>query len=88
MSMKESSKVIIVGDNYQISKIVLDEKTLLSYKPIRVKHCNKALKVASRHPSFFDLLFTDIMPQEVNGEDFAEQFTKLSPRTKIVYVIL
>jgi DNA-binding NtrC family response regulator len=87
MGKKKSLKVLIVGDNSQISKIVSDKETLLGDKPIRVKHCKKALEVASRHPSFFDLLVTDIMPQ-VNDEDFAEQFTKLSPRTKVVYMIL
>ena len=87
MDKKKSSKVLIVGDNYQISKIVSDKKTLLGDKPIRVKNCKKALKVASRHPSFFDFLVTDIMPQKVNGEDFAEQFTKLYPKTNVVYTI-
>jgi DNA-binding NtrC family response regulator len=88
MFSKKSAKVLIVEDNYQISNIVKEKKTLLSHKPISVSRCKKALQVASRHPSSFDLLLTDIMTQKVNGEDFAQEFAKLSPRTQVVYIIL
>ena len=88
MFSEKSTKVLIVGDNYQISKIVNEKKSLLSHKPIRVSHCKKALQVASRHPSSFDLLLTDIMTQNVNGKNFVLEFAKLSPKTKVVYMIL
>jgi DNA-binding NtrC family response regulator len=87
MDKKESAKVLIVGSNPQISNLAAEQETLLAHKPIRVPHCKKALKVASRHPSYFDLLFTDIMTYEANDEDFAKQFAKLSPETKVVYMI-
>jgi len=87
MGKKKSAKVLIVGGNSQISKLVAEQETSLTHKPIRISHCKKALKVASRHPSYFDLLFTDIMTYEVNDEDFAKQFAKLSPKTQVVYMI-
>jgi CheY-like chemotaxis protein len=86
MNMEKSAKVLIVGNNPQISEIVAEKKTLLSHKPIRVTHGEEALKIASRQPPF-DLLLTDIMTPEVNGEDFTIQFTKLSPKTKVIYMI-
>ena len=87
MGKKKSAKVLIVGSNPQISNLVAEQEILLAHKPIRVLHCKKALKVASRHPSYFNLLFTDIMTYEVNDEDFAKQFVKLSPKTKVVYMV-
>ena len=87
MDKKKSAKALIVGSNPQISNLVAEQEILLAHKPIRVSHCKKALKIASRHPSYFDLLFTDIMTYEVNDEDFAKQFAKLSPKTKVVYMI-
>jgi len=83
MGKKKFAKVLIVGSNLQISSFVAGQEISLAHKPIRVPHCKKALKVASRHPSYFDLLYTDIMTYE----DFAKQFAKLSPKTKVVYMI-
>ena len=87
MGKEKSAKVLFVGDKYQISKLVAAKHTLLNNKSIRVTPCEKALQIAARHPSFFDLLITDIMTPEVNGEDFAKQFNKLSPMTKVIYMI-
>jgi DNA-binding NtrC family response regulator len=87
MGKKKSSKVLIVGDDCEFPEMVADKKNLLNCKSIRVKHCRKALQVASRHPSYFDLLITDIMNQKVHDEDFAEQFNKLSPMTDVIYMI-
>ena len=87
MDKKKSAKVLIVGGNPQMSNLVAEQEILLAHKPIRVSNCKKALKVASSHPSHFDLLFTDIMTYEVNNEDFAKQFAKLSPKTQVVYMI-
>lgn len=87
MGKKKSSKVLIVGNNCEFYEIIADKKNLLNCKSMRVKHNRKALQVASRHPSYFDLLITDIMNQKVHGEDFAEQFKKLSPLTDVIYMI-
>ena len=87
MGKKKSPKVLIVGDNSELSKIVSEQETSLTHKPIRISHCKKALKVASRHPSYFDLLYADIMTYEINDQDFAKQFAILSPKTQIVYMI-
>ena len=87
MGKKKSAKVLIVGSIPQISNLVAEQEISWDQKPIRVSNCKKALKVASRHPSCFDLLFTDIMYYEVNDEDFAKQFVKLSPKTKVVYMV-
>ena len=88
MDKKKSQKVLIVGNNSQLYKMVAEQEIFFAKKPITVSHCKKALKVASRHPSYFDLLFTDILTFEGDGQDFARQFARLSPKTQIVYTIL
>jgi two-component SAPR family response regulator len=84
---KKSLKVLVIGDIIH-NLIVADKETLLNCKEIMVKDCVSALGITSRHPSYFDFLFTDIIGEKVNGIDFLEQFTRLSPMTKIIYVIL
>ena len=87
MSKKKCLKILVIGDFIQ-KMIVADKKTLLNCKEIRVKDCVIALGIASRHPSYFNFLFTDIIDKKLNSIDFVEQFTKLSPMTQIIYVIL
>jgi hypothetical protein len=87
MGPEKVFKVLVVGDIIQ--KLIVPEKTtLLNCKEIRVKDCLIALGVASRHPSYFDFLFTNIIDKKTNGIDFVEQFKKMSPLTQIIYVIL
>ena len=88
MGRKKSHKVLIVGDNSQLNKIIAKQETTSPNKTMTVPQCKKALKVAARHPSYFDFLFTDIMTYNASNDDFAQQFAKLSPKTKIVYAIL
>jgi len=87
MDPEKVFKVLVVGDIIQ-KLIVPEKKTLLNCKEIRVKDCLIALGVASRHPSYFDFLFTNIIDKKINGIDFVEQFKKMSPLTQIIYVIL
>ena len=86
MRKKKPVKVLIVGDNAQIVDIAAEKKTLLSHKTIKVSNGEEALQVASKQPPF-DLLITDIMTPEINGVGFAEQFTKLYPKTNVLYRI-
>jgi len=87
MKNTKSEKILIVADNDQVSRMVKREKPSSSLCPLRVPNCRKALQIASRHPSFFDVLLTDIDNHQVDDEDFATKFNKLSPRTKVVYMI-
>ena len=88
MGKKKSPKILIVGDNSELHKMLAEQEIFFAHKPITISQCKKALKVASRHPSYFDFLYTDILTFEVDGQDFAKQFARLSPKTQIVYTIL
>jgi CheY-like chemotaxis protein len=88
MPNKNPEKILVVGDNPQIITAASKKATSRKQKPVKVSSCKEAIEVASRHPSYFDLLFTDINNNEVNNGDFVEQFTQLSPKTRIVYLIL
>ena len=85
MRKKKSVKVLIVGDNPQIADIIAEKKSL-DHKCIKVSNGKEALQVASKQ-SPFDLLLTDIMTPEINDVGFAEQFTKLYPKTNVLYMI-
>ena len=86
-SKKKSAKVLIVGNNSELSKFVAGNKPLIKCKQTRVKSCEKALQLASDDTTFFDFLVTELINPQMDDEDFANQFKKLSPSTKVVYMI-
>ena len=86
MHKKKSVKVLIVGHDPQLADFFADKKTLLDYESIKVSNGELALQVASKE-SPFDLLITDIMAPEINGENFAEKFSKMYPKTDVLYMI-
>jgi CheY-like chemotaxis protein len=86
MRKKKSVKVLVVGDDPQIAHIVAENKTLLNHQSIKVSNGEAALQVASKQPPF-DFLLTDITMPEINGVSFVEQFTKLYPKTNVLYMI-
>ena len=88
MPKKKSEKILIVGDDPQLISAAVKRTTIGKQRPIKVSSCEEAIEVASKHPSYFDLLFTDISNYEVNNENFTKQFTQLSPKTRVVYLIL
>lgn len=84
---KKSAKVLIVGNNSELSKFVAGNKPLIKCKQTRVKSCEKALQLAAGDTTFFDFLVTDLINLKMDDEDFALQFKKFSPSTKVIYMI-
>jgi DNA-binding NtrC family response regulator len=84
---KKSAKVLIVGDSSELSKIIADNKSLLKCEQTSVESCEKALQVATGGSTSFDFLVTDLAKLEMAGVDCAKQFVKLSPSTKVIYMI-
>ena len=81
---KISARVLIVGDNSEISRIVADSKSLLKCKQTKVKSCEEALEVVTGGSTSFDFIVTDLAELRM---DCAKQIAKLSPSSKIVYMI-
>ena len=87
MGKKKSIKVLVVGDDSLFADFVANKKSFLNYESIKVANGEQALRVASSQ-SPFDFLLTNIMPPEMNGMDFTEKFTKLYPKTSVLYKII
>ena len=87
MGRKKSVKILVVGDDPLIADFFADIYTFLDYEYIRVSSGEQALQVASKQPPF-DFLLTNIMPAELTGVDFVDQFSKLYPKTNVQYMII
>ena len=84
---KKSAKVLIVSDDSEISKIVADNKSLPICNQTSVESCEKAFQVATSGSPCFDFLITDLAKLQMDGVKFAKKFIRLSPSTKVIYMI-
>jgi DNA-binding NtrC family response regulator len=87
MGKKKSQRVLIVANNPELSSLVEGNESTLRGNQTRVNSYEEALEIASKEATYFDFLITDLESPNVKGEDFAKQFIKLSPSTKVVYII-
>ena len=87
MGKKKSPCLLIVGDDPELFRAVAENSFLPQCTQKRVKHCEKALEIASEDVPVFDFLITDLATPKVNDEDFAEQYVRLSPATQVIFTI-
>src|SRR5262245_52079235 len=79
-----TEKVLVVEDNAQLRRAVVDQLVSLGYHVIETDSGDAAIGVL-RDDSGIDLLFTDIiMPGDLNGLDLAETATIERPGLKVL----
>ena len=90
---KKNETVLIVGNEPNASKCLSGEQGFIKgFKRVFACCADEALQIASKS-SRFDMLLTDLlldndywMP-EINGVQFAREFARKYPKTKIVFMI-
>ena len=89
----KNETVLVVGNKHNASRCLAREKGFMQGSK-RIFACGyqEALQVASRYPEI-DMLLTDLLldnnyqiPEE-NGVQFAQDFARKYPKTKIVFMI-
>jgi CheY-like chemotaxis protein len=91
---KKNETVLIVGNKQNASRFLAGEQGFIQgFKTIFACCAEEALQIASKSPQF-DMLLTDLLLEnnywmpEINGVQFAQEFARNYPKTKIVFMIL
>ena len=90
---KKNETVLIVGNKPNATKCLAEKKGFIQgFKTIFACCADEALQVASKYPKI-DMLLTDLLLDnnyripEINGVQFAQEFARKYPKTKIVFMI-
>ena len=90
---KKNETVLVVGNKHNASRYLAEEQGFMQgVKTIFACCAEEALQIASKSPQI-DMLLTDLLLEnnywmpEINGVQFAQEFARKYPKTKIVFMI-
>jgi CheY-like chemotaxis protein len=78
--------VLLVEDEPAIRSLLADALRQLGYHVLEAKHGIEALLIGSQHDGPIDLLLTDVAMPQMSGRNLAEQFVKVRPGLKVLYM--
>ena len=83
--MRTQRTILVVEDEAPIREIVAVTLAKAGYAVISAKDPEEAYTRLGRPPRHVDLLFTDIEMPQKSGTDFASEFLRFMPATKIIF---
>jgi CheY-like chemotaxis protein len=78
--------ILVVDDDPQIGYIVRSMLEVHGYNVIAVEHGDEALLRAEEIDGSIDLLITDVVMPQLNGEELAGLITRLHGKRRVLYM--
>jgi two-component system, cell cycle sensor histidine kinase and response regulator CckA len=78
--------ILVVDDDPQIGYIVRSMLEVHGYNVIAVEHGDEALLRAEEMDGSIDLLITDVVMPQLNGEELAGLITRLHGKQRVLYM--
>ena len=77
--------VLFVEDDELVRKLNLKILEQLGYSVVHAENGKEALELAAKHERKIDLLITDVIMPEMNGEELARKISQINPEIKILF---
>jgi CheY-like chemotaxis protein len=78
--------ILLVDDEESLRTVVVDLLSQLGYRVLSAAGGPDALQVAREYPGKIDLLLTDVVMDDLNGPELAEQLLKIRPGIKVIFI--
>jgi hypothetical protein len=78
--------VLVVEDEAGVRELVAALLRSKGYQVMEAGNGREALEVAGAHVGIIDLLLTDVVMPEMNGNDLSEKLLTVRPDTKVIYM--
>mgnify|MGYP000253546773 CR=1 FL=1 len=85
-SERGQGTVLVVEDEVGVRELVASLLRARGYQVMEANNGREALEVAGAHAGTIDLLLTDVVMPEMNGNDLSEKLLTLRPDTKVIYM--
>ncbi len=82
----DSETVLVVEDEAMVRQFVCDVLEEHGYKVLSALDGCEALEIARRHEGRIDLLITDVVMPQMNGQELADAISEFRPETKVLFV--
>jgi CheY-like chemotaxis protein len=83
----EMPTILVVDDEDLILELVCDILKRQGYIVLAASRPSRAIEIAVEHDGIIDLLITDIIMPEMNGQEVAIKISQIRPATKVLSVV-
>jgi DNA-binding NtrC family response regulator len=78
--------VLVVDDEECVLNTVCSILAHSGFDVLRAGSPERAMMIATQHREMIDLLLTDVVMPRLNGPELAEQFARLHPETRMLFM--
>jgi DNA-binding NtrC family response regulator len=78
--------VLVVEDDVLVGNLVCETLEAYGYRVLRAKSPKQGLQCAASHPSSIDLLLTDVIMPQMNGQELYQKMLGVEPEIKVLYM--
>jgi len=83
---RESATVLIVEDDQRVRAVLKEALSVKGFGVLEAGHGVAALQVLEQHPARVDVILTDVVMPEMNGQELGARVLAMRPDMKIIYM--
>jgi PAS domain S-box-containing protein len=78
--------VLIVEDQDEVRHLIMDALKLYGYNVLEAPHGGSALLTCEKYQGRIDLIISDIVMPQMNGQELVERLLPLQPQMKVLFI--
>ena len=78
--------VLVVEDQDEVRHLILDALKLYGYNVLEAPHGGSALLTCEKYQGKIDLIISDIVMPQMNGQELVERLIPLQPQMKVLFI--
>ena len=85
-SLYGDETILVVEDQNEVRQLIIDALKIYGYKVLEAPHGGSALLTCEKHQGKIDLIISDIVMPQMNGQELVERLIPLQPQMKVLFI--
>jgi len=85
-SLYGDETILVVEDQDEVRQLILDALKIYGYSVLEAPHGGSALLTCEKHQGKIDLIISDIVMPQMNGQELVERLIPLQPEMKVLFI--
>ena len=78
--------ILVVEDQNEVRQLIIDALKIYGYKVLEAPHGGSALLTCEKYQGNIDLIISDIVMPQMNGQELVERLIPLQPQMKVLFI--
>jgi CheY-like chemotaxis protein len=78
--------ILVVEDQDEVRHLIQETLKLYGYEILDAPHGGSALLICEQHAGNIDLIISDIVMPQMNGQELVERLLPLQPQMKVMFI--